>query len=245
MKIGVMSDVHLEFGALSGPLPNVDVMVLAGDIFVVDDYFVGSPDYDTVRDFAKMVTDYANYVVFVPGNHEFYHSEYFQALDKMREMCEEFDFYFLHNDQATIEGKHFIGSTLWSDADEIVASKMNDYRVIDHGEGRLTVRDTNQMHEEAVKFLHNNIGPGSIVVTHHLPSFKSISEGFKYFGHGVNSAYATNLEWMMGDPAIWIHGHSHHPVDYVVNGTRIVSNPRGYYRHEKISRNFEVKVYES
>lgn len=244
MKIGVMSDVHLEFGGLEGPLPDVDVMVLAGDIFVADDYFLGSRHYDTVREFAEQVTYSSNYVVFVPGNHEFYHSEYNDAIEKMRAMCEEFDFYFLHNDQKTIEGRHFIGSTLWSDSDPEVVIKMNDYRVISYGEGRLTVRDSNRMHKEAVEFLHHNIQPGSIVVTHHLPSFKSIDEKFKYFGHGVNSAYATDLEWMLGDPKLWIHGHSHHPVDYNLRGTRIVSNPRGYYRHEDIAYNFEVKVYE-
>jgi hypothetical protein len=28
--------------------------------------------------------------------------------------------------------------------------------------------------------------------------------------------------------ALWIHGHSHHAVDYEIAGTRIVSNPKGY-----------------
>ena len=26
----------------------------------------------------------------------------------------------------------------------------------------------------------------------------------------------------------WIHGHTHHAANYVVGGTRVISNPRGY-----------------
>jgi hypothetical protein len=31
-------------------------------------------------------------------------------------------------------------------------------------------------------------------------------------------------------PAIWVCGHTHHPVDVTVGRTRIVCNPRGYMR---------------
>jgi hypothetical protein len=32
----------------------------------------------------------------------------------------------------------------------------------------------------------------------------------------------------MGKASTWIHGHVHSTLDYTVNGTRIVANPRGY-----------------
>ena len=32
----------------------------------------------------------------------------------------------------------------------------------------------------------------------------------------------------MGRAPLWIHGHTHTVFDYVVSGTRIVCNPRGY-----------------
>jgi hypothetical protein len=35
----------------------------------------------------------------------------------------------------------------------------------------------------------------------------------------------------MGRAALWIHGHTHDSFDYVVRGTRIVANPRGYCRN--------------
>jgi hypothetical protein len=30
---------------------------------------------------------------------------------------------------------------------------------------------------------------------------------------------------------LWVHGHTHDSFDYVVNGTRVVCNPRGYAQY--------------
>ena len=45
----------------------------------------------------------------------------------------------------------------------------------------------------------------------------------------MSHAYASDLETLMG-PAIdaWIFGHTHLAFDERINGTRVVSNPRGY-----------------
>jgi hypothetical protein len=32
----------------------------------------------------------------------------------------------------------------------------------------------------------------------------------------------------MGRAALWVHGHTHSSFDYLLNGTRVVCNPRGY-----------------
>lgn len=29
---------------------------------------------------------------------------------------------------------------------------------------------------------------------------------------------------------LWIHGHTHDSFDYLLNGTRVVCNPRGYVK---------------
>ena len=44
----------------------------------------------------------------------------------------------------------------------------------------------------------------------------------------ANPAFVVPLDELMGPAALWIHGHTHNSFDYTVNGTRIVSNPRGY-----------------
>ncbi|MNR64509.1 hypothetical protein D3C85_1871810 [compost metagenome] len=46
----------------------------------------------------------------------------------------------------------------------------------------------------------------------------------------LDAAYANNCEGLMGGDrvALWVHGHSHVAVDYEIEGTRVVCNPRGY-----------------
>ena len=44
----------------------------------------------------------------------------------------------------------------------------------------------------------------------------------------MSAAFASDLDRLMGKAALWIHGHTHDSFDYVLNGTRVVCNPRGY-----------------
>lgn len=40
----------------------------------------------------------------------------------------------------------------------------------------------------------------------------------------------------MGKPIeAWLYGHTHWFQDLTVNGTRVISNPHGYYRGPKVS----------
>ena len=81
----------------------------------------------------------------------------------------------------------------------------------------------------------------TVVVTHHAPSFKSV---ISYFETNLTSAcFASNLEHLMdGDKvALWVHGHMHTSLDYEVNGTRVICNPRGYTRFGDEQQNNEYK----
>jgi hypothetical protein len=66
----------------------------------------------------------------------------------------------------------------------------------------------------------------TVVVTHHAPHPNSVPAHFAK--DMLSAAYASDLSRLMGKAGLWIHGHMHHCVDYKVNGTRIVCNPRGY-----------------
>jgi len=80
-------------------------------------------------------------------------------------------------------------------------------------------------------------GQKNVVVTHHLPSGKSTDA--RYIGNSLNPAYHSNLEeWILDrDINLWIHGHTHGSNDYMIGDTRVVCNPRGYYKHEE-NKNF-------
>jgi Icc-related predicted phosphoesterase len=68
----------------------------------------------------------------------------------------------------------------------------------------------------------------SVVVTHHAPSFRSISPEFAK--SPLNPGFASDLEKFIlkHSPEIWIHGHIHESADYQIGKTRVVCNPLGY-----------------
>ena len=86
----------------------------------------------------------------------------------------------------------------------------------------------------------------TVVVTHHAPHPNSVPAHFAK--DMLSAAYASDLSRLMGKAGLWIHGHMHHSVDYKVNGTHIVSNPRGYmhkngsFENPKFNPSFMVEV---
>ena len=51
----------------------------------------------------------------------------------------------------------------------------------------------------------------------------------------MNPSFVSDLSSLMGGAALWIHGHTHASSDYVVAGTRVVANPRGYAGRHPVS----------
>jgi Icc-related predicted phosphoesterase len=73
-----------------------------------------------------------------------------------------------------------------------------------------------------------------VVITHHLPSYKSINE--KYASYRANHCFASHKNYIIKrlSPNLWIHGHTHTSVDYTIRNnqgfdSRIICNPKGYH----------------
>ena len=90
MRIQLLSDLHLECQPDFMPqvAPNVDVLVLAGDI---GSYQTGSrlldDDFGLTRFSPVFNRSRWPRVLFTPGNHEFDGLEYSQTYDRLRELC--------------------------------------------------------------------------------------------------------------------------------------------------------------
>ena len=69
------------------------------------------------------------------------------------------------------------------------------------------------------------------MITHHAPSRQSIHP--RYADSLLNACFVSDAEHLVsGERAqLWIHGHTHDSFDYVVHGTRVVCNPRGYAKN--------------
>lgn len=74
-------------------------------------------------------------------------------------------------------------------------------------------------------------GGPKVVLTHHAPSWASLHPHFR--AGDLAGAYASRLDETTRFAAqsgvrLWVHGHTHHAVDYVQDDLRTLSNPFGY-----------------
>ncbi|UIJ97480.1 metallophosphoesterase [Rhizobium leguminosarum] len=243
MKLWILSDLHLDISGLAKlDIPEADVCVVAGDIFT-------RGVVPSLRWLDDRITDHMP-VVFVAGNHEFYHGEIVQGHIAATRYDARGDLYYLENGCVEIDGVVFAGATLWTDFDlfgpewsqrgmQNAADAMNDFRLIAFGDEpsqRFKPIHSLKIHQESRRFLDGVLAKYRdqkvVFVTHHAPSMLSVEE--KYRTDLLTTAFASNLEDLMalGGPALWIHGHVHHFVDYTINDTRVIANPRGYPREE-------------
>jgi predicted phosphodiesterase len=240
-KIRVMSDVHIEFGELPVPTADADVAVLAGDVHVG---FAAAAWADALARQLDIP------VVLIAGNHEHYNSlsqgrHLAGIVDGLRKAAAASAgrVAFLERDAAVVAGIRFVGCTLWTDFElygdpgKAMAQaeiSMNDFRSIAYRPGvRFTARDACAEFVLGRQFLERELAKpfegSTVVVTHHLPSLKSVAPRFA--NDGLNPAFASRLDALVerSGAALWIHGHSHDSADYTLGKTRVICNPRGYH----------------
>ena len=223
MKIRLLSDLHLEFKEYRVTYGGEDLLVLAGDI---------SPDK---QDVMKLITDYLNQdpkaiVIFVPGNHDYYYST-IEETDEFYANISLPRFHFLQNNSIVINGIRFYGTTMWSDLSSsdtnLIESMRADYRLINS----FTTKDMGKIFLkscEGVRRITEESEEPIVVITHHLPSYQSISPHYK--NKPTNPSFASHLDYLVIKTKIWMHGHTHSTQDYKIKDTRVVCNPRGYIR---------------
>lgn len=218
-----------------------DLVILAGDI-------------DLGRFSAQYARDLAAWLgvptVLIAGNHEFYDSEYDATHNALQQGCDgETGVCFLERTRLDIgigsRRVRVLGCTLWTDfrlfgEDRRAASmraaeqRVNDFRgLIRFGQGgTFSPMHAAVIFAGSVDWLRAELaddfdGP-TIVVTHHAPSAASMDQQHKR--DLTSAAYASQLDGLIEDagPALWVHGHMHHCLDYRIGKTRVICNPRGY-----------------
>ena len=227
MKINVVSDLHEEFGPFAMPCVDRDVLVLAGDVNCGRD----------ALPFLEKVCG-SGPVIYVLGNHEYYNHDFDEVSSFWLNIGLK-NLHVLENRTQIIGNTRFVGATLWTNMNsrdprtmKVASIEMSDYSVIDKSSVKLSPEDTMACFDRSVAFLKDELPKPfrgqTVVVTHHLPSFKSVAPQFE--GDTLNGAYASALDDLIIEyqPALWIHGHTHVSCDYHIGGTRVVCNPRGY-----------------
>ena len=243
MKLHIVSDLHLEFGDLS--LPGGETLIVAGDMFEArslrrNDSGLGRKIATVCRRFINEEFSKYENVLYVPGNHEYYGRSIEEAENILLYDLPE-TVIFLQDD-VTFLGKHrFYGSTIWASANNddpnthvALYNGMADFRVIKDFSTKAMVEYHKEKLNELELFLNNKREYPTVVITHHAPSFKSVHPKFEN-EKLINGGFASNLDYIMEkhlNIPLWVHGHMHNSVDYTINKTRVVANPRGYFPFE-------------
>lgn len=253
MKLNILSDLHLSLGALELPRNDADVVILAGDL--------ARP-----KEAVSWASGFAKPVLYVPGNHEFYGDSLVGAANEIKQLCVGSNIRVLDNDQVTIDGVRFLGTTLWTDfmlfgegekrtaAMREAVSFMRDFsriRADETADAPFTPAASAALFKIQAGWLEGKLaephaGP-TVVITHHAPSRKSIHPRFA--DSLLNACFASDAERLIdaGRTRLWVHGHTHDSFDYLLNGTRVVCNPRGYAKdganeNSLFDPNFSIEI---
>lgn len=232
MRLHILSDLHVEFGSFEVPPTDADVVIVAGDVHV------GCEGLSWLR---KSFPD--KQVVYVLGNHEFYRQAIPALTETLQRESKGSHIHVLENGRVDLGGVTFLGCTLWTDfkltgdvleAQAAAEDGMSDFRLIRVSPEyrRLRARDTARYHAASLAWLKTALGQSNpartVVVTHHAPSCRSIPP--YHLGSALNAAFVSDLDSIVAASGVplWIHGHTHHCVDYTIAETRVISNQRGY-----------------
>lgn len=211
MKIQYISDLHLEshnnrmFFEKYPVQPCADYLVLAGDIIPLN-------QIDQINFFLDYISQAFTKVFWIPGNHEFYGSNY-QSYKSCNIPIRE-NVFLINNQSVILEEYELICSTLWSNLDLnkrwFLQYHINDFKYIKYQEDYIDALDYNAFHIDALSFLENKlqnaIPSKTIVVTHHCPVMLSIPKQENF-----SSVYGSSLEELIVkyQPLYWIYGHTH------------------------------------
>lgn len=192
-------------------------MILAGDIH----------PYHYVRDSIKQ--DLENYykipVIMVRGNHDYWGDTFDDPGVQIYD----------------IQGFKIAACTFWTDIvrDPFAYNKSRGFSDFLYIEG-MTLGAWQTRHDEDVATLRKE--RPDIIVTHHAPSFESVSEQF--YGNPYNCFFVSDHDKLIRElqPAVWIHGHVHSTWDYRIGDTSVLCNPLGY--PGEIKHKVDVKIVE-
>lgn len=248
MKIQIVSDLHLEFAENKGRFKvnkKADLLIIAGDL---------GCGHDRQLDFIKSVSSQVP-TILILGNHD----PMWSTLKETKEFWNNVDlkgFYFLDNQTIEINGIHFIGSTLWSDLNKdpvnslYIMKNIADYKAIYKDEAHksfVNISDLQDEFEKSLEFVNEELQksyPRKVLITHHLPTYASVSE--KYLTSRANAAFATDLTNMLlysTGLELCAHGHTHETLNYKLGDLHVVCNPLGYpHENNQYTNNFLIEI---
>jgi predicted phosphodiesterase len=204
-----------------------DLTVIAGDL--------SEANHWRWKQNIKGICDKSKQVLYVLGNHEYYSASIVEVDVKAHKLSDSIPNLIVASRAKVLTSLEIpalgdmslLAGTLWfqDNYDQIHYKKLlNDFEYIEDIEPEIYRR--NQRFDV---LLHGIKEEPCIVVSHHLPSYRSVNP--KYAHSSINRFFVGgSFDEAIENSQIkcWIAGHSHDAVDYKIGDIWIVSNPVGY-----------------
>ena len=264
-KFAYCSDIHLEMGSRDFDLPEADVLLLGGDICVGDDL---NDSFTSMglnqRQFFKDVSAKYKQVIYIPGNHEHYSgcidntvgviNDFLREENLRNIICNDYGSY-------TVDSIKIVYATMWTDLNKgnplvinSIQSSMNDYIKIMIGDSKIgsgvryitpmDIMHTHATHRDHIAKEVSNTDGKVVVLTHHAPLLNLT--GGRGNNQGMDYGYGcTDMEGIIyeNDISHWIFGHCHTRSSTEIDGTKFLSNCRGYRGFEETA-SFTIKTFD-
>lgn len=246
IRIQYCSDLHIEHNTNYNFSidPNAQILIVAGDIITC------SP-LERMIHFLNLISKYYEFIIIVPGNHEYYGRFLNETFQQIEEEIE--NVIVLQCSSIIVQindiNVRILGCTLWTGILYPSAYYMNDYNYIVYSNEnsigntieKLSIDHVINEHAEHIIWLYDELNyilnqkeKNVIIVTHHAPSYQSLDSSRD---KGLYCAYATEnllenmydyFEHKINNTIYWIHGHVHQTLDYNVGEFNVLCNPLGY-----------------
>lgn len=251
MAIQILSDLHLEAPKAYDVFdiePKAPYLALLGDIGNVAAH---KPDY--LRFLTRQLQQFRT-MIFVPGNHEAYHSNWSESLDILRVFQEDVykdpslgEFILLDRGVFRLPDSNtvILGCSLFShippESHMAVSMGLNDFFQTDQWD----VDAHNEAHNRDLSWLNAQVADLEgrdvkiIIFSHWSPTLDARAVDPRHGGSQITSAFSTDLSrekcFTSDNVKLWAFGHTHYNCDFSAERDdgagplRLLANQRGYY----------------
>ncbi|KAK4242189.1 Metallo-dependent phosphatase-like protein [Achaetomium macrosporum] len=250
MAIQVLSDLHLEAPKAYDVFeiePKAPYLALLGDIGNV-----AAHEHDYLGFLTRQLRQFRA-VIFVPGNHEAYHSSWPETLEILRTFQGNTrkdlslgEFILLDRGVFRLPDSNtvILGCSLFSyippESCMAVRMGLNDFFQTDDWD----VNAHNEMHKRDLSWLNAQVAELEasdtkiIIFSHWSPTLDTRAIDPKHLGSRITSAFSADLSgekcFTSGKVKLWAFGHTHYNCDFIserdgVGPLRLMANQRGYY----------------
>jgi predicted phosphodiesterase len=244
------SDFHIEGNRRfdwNNWQPTSNILVLAGDT---------SNQPAVTLQVVKEAADVYEHVLFVSGNHDYYGNHSIYETNKIfrEKLPDRVNFLEAGIDKwVSIEDTLFVGDMGWYSWDypgvglqgkqaDNWYHNLNDARYIEF-KGYLPP----DLAQDSAEYLYDELSSNfrktfmnTVVVTHTVPHLKGLVGPDHMWAPLNGSYYNSYMGKIWNDdnikPDVWCFGHTHQQNDFLDNGVRFISNPRGYHGERDIAK---------